>query len=95
MAKNREVPIKMYFKWWTSIKLVWAMTGAEDELRSALVTYVGGAWPASMPEQVTNYLLQHHDIPLGDAQIRRYRAGSFLISFRDDQVIEYFMPRHQ
>jgi hypothetical protein len=43
MAKNREVPIKRYFKWWTSTKLVWAMTGAEDELRSALVAYVGGA----------------------------------------------------
>jgi hypothetical protein len=23
MVKNREVPIEMYFKWWTSTKLVW------------------------------------------------------------------------
>jgi hypothetical protein len=23
MVKNREVPIKRYFKWWTSTKLVW------------------------------------------------------------------------
>jgi hypothetical protein len=24
MVKNRDVPIKRYFKWWTSIKLVCA-----------------------------------------------------------------------
>jgi hypothetical protein len=23
MVKNRKVPIEMYFKWWTSTKLVW------------------------------------------------------------------------
>jgi hypothetical protein len=23
MVKNREVPIKRYFKWWISTKLVW------------------------------------------------------------------------
>jgi hypothetical protein len=24
MVKNMKVPIKRYFKWWTSTKLVWA-----------------------------------------------------------------------
>jgi hypothetical protein len=23
MVKNREIPIERYFKWWSSIKLVW------------------------------------------------------------------------
>jgi hypothetical protein len=67
------------------------MTATEDEHQSALVAFVGGARPATYPDQVAAYLLQHHGIPLGDAQIHRYWARSFLTSFRDDQMEDHVL----
>jgi hypothetical protein len=59
------------FEMWV-IPCTAAMTATEDEHQSALVAFVGGARPATYPDQVAAYLLQHHGIPLGDAQIHRY-----------------------
>jgi hypothetical protein len=49
-----------------------AMTAVENELRSALVTYVGGARLTTSSDQVADYLLQHHDVTIADARIHCY-----------------------
>jgi hypothetical protein len=71
-----------------------AMTAAEDELSRALVAYVGGSRPSISPELVSSYLLRHHGVMADKVRIRRYKVGSFILSFNEDRVDHAVLHAH-
>jgi hypothetical protein len=67
------------------------MDVGEEQLSFSMVAFVGGARLVALLAQVSSYLHHHFAIDDGDVRIHCYRAGSFLLCFRDGVVANHVL----